>query len=409
MNPVPSEPINVSLNASPESVDSEQRLKVALKEVSDIKAALDEHSIVAVTDATGRITYANDKFCAISQYSLEELIGKDHRIINSRHHSKEFFQDLWLNIQQGKVWRAEICNRAKDGSLYWVDTTVFPILNDDGTPARYIAIRTDITSRKKNEAQLERLARELAEKNKDLESVVYIVSHDLRAPLVNIQGFGKKLERACEEIRSIVKKSSIDDSDVTALAQPLDIAIPQSLRFIQAGISKMDALLDGFLRFSRLGRIVLNVVPLDLNDMLSAVVASLQFQIDQAGAKVLVDRLPFAMGDGPQINQVFSNLIDNALKYRAPDRPLRINIQGWIDGDRAIFSISDNGMGIAPEHQPKIFEIFHRLDPQATKGEGLGLTIAQRILERQNGKLWVESEAGIGSTFHLSLPAVSKT
>jgi signal transduction histidine kinase len=225
---------------------------------------------------------------------------------------------------------------------------------------------------------------------------------------VNIQGFGKKLERACEDIRSIVKKSSIDDSDVAALAQPLDTAVPQSLRFIQAGISKMDALLDGFLRFSRLGRIVLNVAPLDLNDMLSAVVASLQFQIDQAGAKVQVDRLPLAMGDGPQINQVFSNLIDNALKYSDPGRPLRINIQGWVEGDRAIFSISDNGIGIAPEHQPKIFEIFHRLDPQASKGEGLGLTIAQRILERQNGKLWVESEAGVGSTFHLSLPAVSK-
>ncbi len=390
-----------------DSSDSEQRLQAALKEVTDIKAALDEHSIVAITDAAGKITYINDKFCAISKYSREELVGKDHRIINSRYHPKEFFAEMWATIKHGKPWHAEIRNRAKDGSLYWVDTTIFPILDDDGKPARYIAIRTDITMRKKNEAQLERLARELAEKNKDLESVVYIVSHDLRAPLVNIQGFGKKLERACEDIRSIVKRSSMDDSEVAALAQPLETAIPQSLRFIQAGITKMDALLDGFLRFSRLGRVVLNITPLDMNRMLSTIVETMQFQTDQAGAKVVVGSLPMAMGDGPQMDQVFSNLIDNALKYRDPERPLRIAVNGRLEGDRAIYTVADNGIGIAPEHQQRIFEIFHRLDPRATAGEGLGLTIAQRMLERQDGKLWVESEAGVGSTFHVSLPAAS--
>jgi len=385
------------------------QLLATLAELKDIKAALDEHSIVVITDAAGRITYVNDKFCAISRYSREELLGQDHRIINSGHHPREFFRQLWTTITRGHVWHGEIRNRAKDGSLYWVDTTIFPRLSATGKPTQYVAIRTDITQRKKDEAELQRFATELAEKNKDLEMIVYTVSHDLRSPLVNVQGFSKHLSLACAKILAACEAAGTGSVAVAELHKPVAETIPQALRFIGAGVAKMEMLLAGLLRYSRLGRIAFSIQPLEMNALLAGIVAAMKFQLDEAQATVTVEPLPGCLGDGAQTSQVFANLLDNALKYRARGRPLHVTVSAQIQGADAIYSVADNGCGISPGHQPKIFEIFHRLDPEATAGEGLGLTITQRVLERQRGRIWVESREGLGSTFFVSLPASGPT
>ncbi|MCC5937078.1 MAG: PAS domain S-box protein [Lunatimonas sp.] len=185
---------------------NEERLQKTLKEVSDYKYALDESAIVAITDHKGIIKHVNENFCRISKYSPEELIGQDHRIINSQYHPKEFIRNLWKTIGNGKVWKGEIRNQAKDGSYYWVDTTIVPFLNPDGKPYQYVAIRSDITERKIAEEDLRisnekaiGYVKELENKNKQLVDFCNIVSHNLRAPLVNISMLVDFMENAEDE------------------------------------------------------------------------------------------------------------------------------------------------------------------------------------------------------------------
>jgi signal transduction histidine kinase len=268
-----------------------------------------------------------------------------------------------------------------------------------------VGISRDITARKLVELDREKLMQTLAFKNKELESILHVTSHDLRSPLVNIQGFSSELSRSCDLLHSTLK-DKIKASDISEEVQKaFNKDVPEALGYILTSARKMDSLLSGLLRLSRLGQVVVDIERLDMNAMLTDVVKNIEFQVKEAGATVELETLPACFGDVSQINQIFSNILDNALKYLDESRPGMIHIYGKIENGQSIYCVEDNGVGIAPEHQNKIFEIFHRLEPDKKNGEGLGLTIVRRILDRHNGKIWVDSELGKGSKFFVSLPS----
>lgn len=249
---------------------------------------------------------------------------------------------------------------------------------------------------------IERLNIELLQKTKELEHVLYITSHDLRSPLVNIDGYSKEIGYSLKEVFSILQSDNDLENMREKISSIVKNDIPQSEHYISASISKMDSLLSGILQLSHSGRFEPKKEQLDMNRLMNDIRDSFEFNIKKAGAKLEISELPPCTGDADQINQVFSNLLGNALKYLDPERPGIIRVSGYKKNVQSVYCIEDNGIGIAPEYQEKIFEMFHQL--KLAEGEGLGLTIVQRIIERHNGTIKVESESGKGSRFIVVLP-----
>ena len=263
----------------------------------------------------------------------------------------------------------------------------------------------DVTERRHAEQEREKLNSELAEKNKELEQIIYSTSHELRSPLVNIQGFTKELDCSVSELSSALNNEDMP-SEVRKKVVPIVRSdMTDALQYIHGSIEKMETLVDGLLKLSRAGTVALNFEGVDMNRLMLDIEDSFEYAIREKNVSLEVESLAPCRGDSVQINQVFSNLIGNALKYLDPERPGVVRISNTSIGEYVTYCVEDNGIGIPEEDREKVFETFQRLDPQSTSGEGLGLTIVKKILSRHDGSVWIESEPGVGSRFKVALPS----
>ena len=348
-----------------------------------------------VFDAKGkavnyRITDCNSAYSSVTGITREAAVGS---LGTDVYGSAEppYFEEFSRVALTGKPYHYETFYEPMN--KYFSISVVSPGKN------KFATITSDITEAK----QVQQI---IAAKNKELEQIVYVASHDLRSPLVNVDGYGREMEYSVAELREALEKKQ----DIGGVLEKTMPDITDSLQHIRSSTRQMDVLLKGLLTLSRSGRAALQIEPLDVDAIVRDVVANMDYQIGEAGAEILIDTLPSCRGDIVQITQVFGNLVSNALKYLVPERPGRIRITGAVQSGRAVYCVEDNGCGIAPEHQEYIFELFHRLEPAKTEGEGLGLTIIRQILSRLDGEIWLTSEPGAGSRFYVSLPfAKTKT
>jgi signal transduction histidine kinase len=259
-------------------------------------------------------------------------------------------------------------------------------------------------------ADLEARVRERTETvlraNDELQRYAYIVGHDLRAPLVNIMGFTSELETSVATIRSHVVAQGTDRADPAQrdLFLAVDTDIPEAIGFIRTSMSRMDALINEILKLSRAGRRVLEPQTIDTQALVADCIAAIRQRFDEAGAEVTVEgRLPTIVSDRVGLEQIFSNLLDNAAKYLSADRPGRIVVRGRIERDKAIFEVEDNGRGIAPADHERIFELFRRAGVQDRPGEGIGLAHTRAMARRLGGNVSVASDGTNGTIFQIAV------
>jgi two-component system CheB/CheR fusion protein len=341
----------------------------SMRQLEEMREALDQAAIVAATDQRGIITYVNDKFCEISKYSRDELLGQDHRIINSGYHPKEFIRGLWTTIARGGVWRGEIRNRAKDGSFYWVDTTIVPFLNEQGKPRMYLAIRSDITQRKQAEAKLVEQSA-LAQ----LGQLAAVVAHEVRNPLAGVKG-------TLQVLRARPALSEGDRGVMEAMITRLDV---------------LNSKVEDILRFARPRSPVLEAV-----DLRAVLVDAASSTAAAAGPSCpgieLPASAPTVRADREMLRDVLLNLLLNACQSGS-SAPIDVTVRDEPEG--ATIEIADRGAGFDGQDPERLFEAFHTTKKSGT---GLGLAIVRRLVSLQGGTVTLLPRDGGGAIARVRL------
>jgi PAS domain S-box-containing protein len=346
----------------------------SLKNLEEVKAALDQSAIVATTNVKGDITYVNDKFCEISKYSREELLGQNHRILNSGLHPLEYFKELYAAIANGRVWRGELRNRAKDGALYWVDTTIVPMLDERGKPHQYIAIRYDITERKRTEIKL-REQEALAHLGK----MAAVVAHEVRNPLAGIRGalqiITGRLGAGSRE-QDIAKESIARIDALNEIVQDL-LVFARPRQPVLAHVSLVDVVRDTATELGRDPARVNVAVRINVGAGEDAMIAA----------------------DVELLKMALLNLLINGAQAMRDEGEIHVTVRRVHDGCE--LRIRDTGPGIPAEVRDRLFEPFFTTKH---RGTGLGLATTRQIVEAHQGTIELLSPTGGGTIAVLKLP-----
>jgi PAS domain S-box-containing protein len=396
-----------------------------LAEILDVA----EDGIVTV-NARQEIVLFNRGAAKIFGYDPSEVLGRPLEILippasHAVHGGQVEAFARGQVVSRAMAERRTIAGRRKDGTEFPVEITISK-LEADGE-LLLTAIVRDAEDRKKYENALLRLNQELegrvrartaelAERNLQLtqkteenEMFVYSVSHDLRSPLVNLEGFSEELQGAVRGLERLLADERIPPDLLRQGSELLEGGVRESINFIRTAVGRLSRIIDALLRLSRAGRVVYQPLTLDVNAIARRVVDSLRVTAGERGAVVTVGELPPAWGDPAAVEQVFANLIGNALHYLDAARPGRVEVGSLppgTDGNGALtYFVRDNGVGIPPAYQPKLFQALQRLHPEKAPGEGIGLAIVRRVLERLGGTVRVESAVGTGTTVYFTLPA----
>ena len=362
-----------------------------------VRAVEQSPASILITDTAGNIEYVNPRFEAVTGYAREEAIGQNPRILQSGLTPKAVYEDLWRTVTAGGEWRGELCNRTKRGELYWEYASISAILDEDGRVLHYLAVKEDITDRKRREAEIlalnETLDQRVAERtaeleraNRELDAFSYSVSHDLRAPLRAINGFVHLAEES--------EGTTLSDEGREMLGR------------VKRNALRMGELIDDMLNFARIGRGALSLGKVSLGETAAEVVQELQGHYPQAAA--VIGSLPEAVCDRALLKQVFANLIGNAFKYSARQAEPRIEIGARQEAGETVYFVRDNGAGFDMRYAQRLFGVFQRLHSENEfPGTGVGLAIVKRIVERHGGRAWAESAPGAGAIFHFTLGAAA--
>jgi PAS domain S-box-containing protein len=363
------------------------------------------------TDLAGHFTFVNEAICQHLGYSKEELIGTKNRQYQdeaSATKTYQAFNELSGTGEPVKAVESEFIK--KDGTKGTYEMSASLIRDEQGKPIGFRGVSRDVTERKKAEEQLKRYAAELERSNEEVKNFAYIVSHDLRVPLVNLKGYTSELRSALGVIGANFEAAlpHLNDEKRSEVAIALHEDVPEALEFITNSVSRMDSFINAILILSRLGRQDLKLEPIDMNALVQAALESMSHQIKEQGIEVYVGSLPQIVADHIAMERIMGNILSNAVKYVDPERPCRIEVVAGANNGETIFTIQDTGRGIAQDDMHKVFAPFRRAGKQDTQGEGMGLAYVQTLVRRLGGRIWCDSEPGKGTTFTFTISSTFK-